>query len=112
MFISAPCPAVTYNLYSVDQIGQVNIYVVQKNKWKHFENKYINKFQLTTIQNIPNNKLKILKAGSQKNIDLSPKLALRLPPYPNLTKKLTSVDAAQSDRLPAERIVTQGRHCF
>jgi hypothetical protein len=53
------------NLYSVDQSGQVNIYVVQKNKWKHFENKYINKFQLT-IQNIPNHKLKILKAGPEK----------------------------------------------
>jgi hypothetical protein len=39
-----------YDLYSVDQSGQVNIYVVRKNKWKHFENKYINKFKLTTIQ--------------------------------------------------------------
>jgi hypothetical protein len=38
------------DLYSVDQSGQVNNYVVQKNKWKHFENKYINKFQLTTTE--------------------------------------------------------------
>jgi hypothetical protein len=51
-----------YDKYSTDQSGQVNIYVVQKNKWKHFENK----FQLTIIQNIPNHKLKILKASSQK----------------------------------------------
>jgi hypothetical protein len=45
-----------------------------ENKWKHSENKYINKFKQTTIQNIPNHKLKILKAGSQKNIICSPNL--------------------------------------
>jgi hypothetical protein len=83
-----------YDLYSVDQSGQVNIYVVQKNKWKHFENKYINKFQLTTIQKIPNHKLKILKADTRENIDLSP-------PPPQTCASSTAVPKFNFKNLPA-----------
>jgi hypothetical protein len=94
---------------------------VQKNKWKHIENKYINKFQLATIQHIPSHKLKILKTESQHTKKIIYIYIYRFVHQPCTTstampkfnlKKLAGVDAAQGDHLPVERTLTQGRDSF